>query len=80
MSYIFAVCHSVCIFWTQYSMIRPHSNFTITNSAILWLSSFSSDCTVSSDIYWHLSSYVLAKLELVVCIDNHSPKWTHFQI
>ena len=27
---VFTVCHSVCIFWTHYSMIKPHcSNFRI---------------------------------------------------
>ena len=27
---VYTVCHSVCIFWTHYSMVEPHcSNFRI---------------------------------------------------
>ena len=39
---VYTVCHSVCIFWTHYSMTEPHfSIFRINNSrAIFQVSEF----------------------------------------
>ena len=37
---VYTVCHSVCIFWTHYSMVNPHrSNFRIIKS-IFWESEY----------------------------------------
>ena len=34
--WVYTVCHSVCILWTQYSMVKPHClNFRII-IAIFW--------------------------------------------
>ena len=31
------VCHSICIFWTRYSMVEPHcSNFRIITTIFFW--------------------------------------------
>ena len=37
---VYTVCHSVCIFWTHYSMVEPHcSNFRIV-AAMFWESEY----------------------------------------
>ena len=33
---VYTVCHSVCIFWTHYSMVEPHcSNFRVITTNVL---------------------------------------------
>ena len=33
---VYTVCHSVCIFWTHYSVVKPHSSNFRVITTIFW--------------------------------------------
>ena len=52
---VYTVCHSVCIVWTHYSMVEPHSsNFRVITTNFWGVRIFSKfTVTISEDLKWN---------------------------
>ena len=52
---VYIVCHSVCIFWTHYSMVKQHCSNSSIITAIFWVSDF---FQILTEIYLHMTMSV----------------------
>ena len=65
---VYTVCHSVCIVWTHYSMVEPHSsNFRVITTNFLGVR-----------IFRKFTVWLCGKITLFNFWDNYSIRLSHF--
>ena len=63
---VYTVCHSVCIVWTHYSMVEPHSsNFRVITTNVLGVRIFRKFMVFNSHLKNGLHEYKEVDINLV---------------